>query len=176
MLPPMSVRIRAVCTTSLAGVTPEDLRAGIADRLQRLAAFYGEPDPAETLARLRVERVSQDEHAEIFAVRYQPDADHALRVERWTDLGRVEDQAQRLWNALEDCDEEGVDEVRDCIERVVEITVLELDVKDAVGIAWPIGVAAAATLAARGEGLIQADSEGWMKPRGLAVDHLIDAD
>jgi len=172
----MSIWVRAVCTKSLGEVTPEDLRAGVADRLERLAAFYGEPDPAETLGRLRVERAGHDERAEVFLLHYRPDDDHFLRVERWTEPARVKEETVELMAELEDCDEEGVDDVRACLERAVETTALELKISDAEGIGWPIAIATAATLAALGEGLIQADAEGWMAPRGLAVDHLIDAD
>lgn len=172
----MSIRVRAVCTKSLSGISPEDLRAGIAERLPRLAAFYGEPDPTETIARLRVERAGPEGGGDGLLVRYLEGDARGLRVERAVAPAEVKAEVGALLADLEDCDEEEVDEVRDCLAAAVEIAAIELAVSDAEGVGWPVVIAAAATLAARGEGLVQTEAEGWLAPSGSDVEHLIDAD
>lgn len=174
----MGIWIRAICTKRLGALTPEELRAGIAARLKRLCALYGEGDPAATIARLRVERAGQrePERIEALLLRYREDPEHFLRVERWLDPDLVGGVIEEQTDLLADNDEEGIDDVRACLEAAVEVTSIQLKVEDTEGVGWPLAIAAAAYLADRGEGLIQADREGWMMPEGDGIEHLIDAD
>ena len=100
----------------------------------------------------------------------------SVRVERWAEPARIKEEAARLLEAIEDCDEDDVDVVESAIAEAVEIVGFELTVSDTEGMGWPVVIAAAAYLADRGRGLIQADGEGWMAPKGRDVEHLIDAD
>lgn len=175
----MGIWIRAICTKRLGALTPEELRAGIAARLKRLCVLYGEGDPAPTIARLRVERgeAREPERSEVFLVRYREDPEHFLRVERWLDpdrvAGVVEELTQRLTAIEED---EDIEDACACLSAAVEVSAMELEVDDTEGVGWPLAIAAAAYLADRGEGLIQADREGWMMPDGDGIEHLMDAD
>jgi hypothetical protein len=100
----------------------------------------------------------------------------AVRVERWAEPARLKEETAQLLAAIEDCDEDDVDVVQSALAEAVEIVGFELTVSDTEGMGWPVVIAAAAYLADRGRGLIQADREGWMAPKGLDVEHVIDAD
>jgi hypothetical protein len=175
----MSIWIRAVCTKSVGDVSPEDLRAGIAARLPRMAALYGEDDPEATIPRLRVEPSGSAGEGGfgVLLLRYAEGDDRFLRVERWAERERVDDELGELRDDLEESDEDEVDTVLACLDAAVETVAIELQMSDTEGIGWPLAMAAAAFLAERGAGLIQAENEGWLAPRGLDdVEHLLDND
>jgi hypothetical protein len=168
----MSLRVRALCPTPVGDLTPEKLHSGIADRLAVLAAYYGEEGAEETLACLRV---SGDGDGAL-SLRYRDDTSPALRVERCRRPAAVAAEVGALRADLEACDEEGVDEVRELLDRVVETVGIELPMSDVEGIGWAVAVAAAACFAEHAEGLIQADGEGWMMPEGRGVEQVLDGD
>jgi hypothetical protein len=168
----MSVWVRALCTKPLGDLAPGDLRAGIAERLPLLSALYGEDDHEAALARLRIEG---EPPLGVWEIAYR-EGDGFLRVERWKDRAEVEEEVGELMETLEDSDEDGVDDVRALCERVVETVGIELKISDCEGIGWPVAIAAAAFFATRGEGIVQADGEGWMLPRGREVEHVLDGD
>lgn len=168
----MSVWIRALCTKAVADVTPAELRAGIAERLPLLGPQYGEDDTEGAVAALRVEGEAPMRAWALF----HRVGEHSIRLERWSDRGRVREELDMLRGTLEDCDEDGVDEVRELLDHVVETVALELSMGDCEGMGWPVAIAAAAYLAARGEGLVQADGEGWMEPHGRELEHVLDGD
>jgi hypothetical protein len=168
----MSIWIRALCTKAVGDVTPAELRAGIAERLPLLAALYGEDDAEATAPRLRIEGETPMRAWELF---YRDD-DHFIGVERWSEPAEVGEELDELRESLEDCDEDEVEDVLALLDRVVETVAFELKTSDCEGIGWPVAIAAAACLAARGEGIIQADGEGWMAPRGREVEHVLDGD
>ena len=60
--------------------------------------------------------------------------------------------------------------------RSVETVALELKMGDMEGVGWAVAVAAAACFAERGEGLIQADGEGYLEPSANGVEHVLDGD
>ncbi len=167
----MSIRVRALCTTSAAALTPEDLRAGIAERLPPLAALYGAEGHEETIARLRVEATE----TAAWLLRYR-EGESSLRVERRSTPEAVAEEVGPLREALADCDEEGVEDVLALLDDVIEAVGIELSMSDVEDIGWAVAIAAAACFAARGEGLIEADGEGWMAPRGREVEQVLDGD
>jgi hypothetical protein len=171
----MSTWVRALCTKPLGGVTPDALRAAVARRLPALAALYGEDGEAEAVARLHVEDADPAHPASVWRLGYRGDASF-LRVERWSAPARVREEVEELSAGLADCDEEGVEDVRALLGDVVETVGIELKMSDVEGIGWPVAIAAAACFAERGDGLIQADGEGWMQPEGSAVAHVLDGD
>ena len=151
---------------------PADLCAGIAERLPLLASLYGEDDAEGAIARLRVEGEAPMRAWELF---YSV-GDHSIGLERWSDPAEVREEVGELRETLAECDEDGVEDVRELLDHVVEIVAFELKLSDCEGMGWPVAIAAAACFAARGEGLIQADGEGWMEPRGLEIEHVLDGD
>jgi hypothetical protein len=177
----MSIWIRALCTVPVDALTAEDLRAGISERLPFLAAMYGETGDQETIARLSVEVAAPEEipgaalrpRASVWLLRY---GDGAIRVECWSEPAAVKEEVGTLREGLADCDEEEVEEVRALLDHVVQTVRLELKMTDVEGIGWAVAIGAAACFAARGEGLVQADGEGWMAPRGHEVEHVLDGD
>lgn len=168
----MSIWIRALCTKPLGDITPADLRAGIVERLPLIAPTYGEDDHEPTAKGLVVDGEAP---LHVCQIGYRGDG-AGIRVERWTDPASVKEEVSELLEDLEDSDEDGADEVRELLGRVVESVALELKTSDCEGIGWPVALAAAACLAARGEGIIQADGEGFMLPRGHEIEHVLDGD
>jgi hypothetical protein len=163
----MSIWIRALCTKPLDGVTKDDLRAGIARRLPALAAQYGEEGQEETLRRLVV--------SDAWDLDYRGE-EMVIGGERWKEPEAVREEVGELLERLEDCEEDEVDEVRELLGDVVESVGFELKLSDCEGIGWPLALAAAAVLAEKGEGLVQADGEGWMAPEGDGVEQVLDGD
>jgi hypothetical protein len=168
----MSMWIRALCTTTVADVTPAELCAGIAERLAGIAADYGEEDAAATVGRLRV---AGEAPLAAWEISYRGD-ETSLGVARASKPAEVREEVGELVASLAECDEDGVDDVRELLGHVVEVVTFELSLSDCEGLGWPVAIAAAAYLAARGEGLVQADGEGWMEPAGLGVEHVLDGD
>jgi hypothetical protein len=163
----MSIWIRALCVKPLGDVTQDELRAGIARRLPTVTQLYGEQGHEETLRGLTI----SDE----WDVAYRGDGT-AIGAERWTAPDDVRAEVGELLEGLEDCEEDGVEEVRELLADVVESVGFELQTSDCEGMGWPLAIAAAAFLAEKGEGLVQADGEGWMQPEGDGVEQVLDGD
>ncbi|APR81522.1 Hypothetical protein A7982_06871 [Minicystis rosea] len=168
----MSVWIRALCTRTVADVSPADLVGGICERLPTLGPLYGEDDVEETA---RLLRVDGDAPMGAWGLFYRGNG-HTINIERWSDPEQVKEEVGELLETLEDSDEDGVEDVREVLGRVVETVAFELKTSDCEGIGWPVAIAAAACIAAAGEGIIQADGEGWMAPEGRGVEHVLDGD
>jgi hypothetical protein len=171
----MSLWIRAVCPSSVASETIETLRNGISERLPTVAAYYGEDGADEVIARLHVDRVD-DVGDGVWLLRYAEDPARALRIERRSRPDQVAREVAALREKLAGCDEDGVEDVRALLDDVKETVSVALEMSDVEGIGWAVAVAAAACFAARGEGLIQADEEGWMAPEGRGVEQILDGD
>lgn len=168
----MSMWVRALAQKPLGDVTPEELHAGIARWLPRLAAIYGEDGDEATIARLGVDGAAPLRGG---AITYGSDG-ASIRFERTIDPTDVKRGAAELASAISDCDEDGVDDVREMLDQVVEIAKIEVSLSDCEGVGWPVAIAAAAYLAERGEGIVQADGEGFMVPSEGAMEHVLDGD
>ena len=168
--PTVSTWIRALCTRAGDALAPEVLRAGIADRLPRLAAMYGEDEAEETVARLRVEASTTGWRI------YYREGESFLCAERRTVPAAVAEEVGALRAELDACDEEGVDDARELLDRVVESVGIQMEMSDVEGIGWAVAIAAAACWAEAGEGLIKADGEGGMEPQGREVAQVLDGD
>jgi hypothetical protein len=165
----MSMWVRVLSTKALGDLTPEELRRGLGRWLSRVAEDYGE-DHEGVLSRVRVEGAAPLRGG---AIQYGAGT---IRFERTTDREGVEGEVAKLSATIEGSDEEGVEEVQELLGDVVEIAKLELSLADCEGIGWPIAIAAAAYLAERGEGIVQADREGWMAPEDGALEQVLDGD
>lgn len=159
----MSIWIRTVCRSSVAGTTPDELLRGIGKRLMLLTYSYGEDDYEETLARLRVESDAGGAGFDVFRIYYRPEDTRFLRVERWS-RPKILDEVDELAAALGQRDGRNVAVVRDLLANAVEIVGFELKLSDANGMGWPVGMAAAAYIAEKGAGAIYAEGEGWLEP------------
>jgi len=156
----MSIWIRALCRQPVI-FTNEEIAAGIGERLDLLTALYcpdDEESSKEVLARLRIELLEQD----VWALRYRSD-DRFIRVERWQGVSAAE-EAHELRARVTSLGGADVATVYALLDAVAEIVAFELKASDANAMGWPVAVAAAAWLAAHGEGLIHAEGEGWMAP------------
>jgi hypothetical protein len=170
----MSIRVRALCPDPVGDLTPESLRSGIAERLPTVAAYYGEEGADDAIARLTVEPAGENGAAWI--LRYREDPSRSLRIERRTRAKAVASEVAEMRALLSDCDEDGVEDVRALLGDVKETVGIELEMSDVEGIGWAVAIAAAACVAARGRGLIQAENEGWMAPEGRGVEQVLDGD
>ena len=85
----MSIWIRVVNRSSLSDVTPEALRAGIVDRLPRLAANYGEEGAQAATEHVTVVHRPKAGGAsgefDVFELRWAPDQKRPVRIERWVE-------------------------------------------------------------------------------------------
>jgi len=171
----MSTWVRALCAKPLDGLTPDELRASIAQRLPALATLYGEDSHTAALARLTIENADPARPFRVWWLRYR-EGEAALRIERWTAPAEVKDERNELLERLEDCDEDGVEDVTALLTDMVEMMGIELKMSDVEGIGWAVAVAAAACFAERGDGLIQADGEGYLEPTKNGVEHVLDGD
>lgn len=161
-----------MCTRPLDGVTAEDLQAGIAERLPWLAQIFRSKGLKATLERLAVKQQAPL----VWEIHYRADPEHSIDAERYTDPASVKEEVGELLEFIEDCEEDGVERVRACLAGAVETVGIELKLSDAQSIGWAVAIGAGAYLAARGEGLVQADEAGWMAPDGTEVEQIIDSD
>lgn len=141
--------------------TGHQLTAGIGERLDLLTALYcpDEEEPAQiVLARLLVEPLDQ----EAWALYYRSE-NSFIRVERWRDTA-ARKEAIELWERVNSRKHVSVQPVISLLESVTEIVGFELRFSDTESMGWPISVAAAAWLAAAGQGLIYAEGQGWLRP------------
>jgi len=185
----MSIWIRVVCRSSVADITPEALRVGIAERLLHLASVYGVDGAEETQALLQVEQAGDkgkkgspagDSEFHAYQLRWREDQAKPVRIERWVD-DRAEEEVGELRDWLEDYmaaeeDDEGCDEIARALDGAEETVALELKSSDTEGMGWPVLMSAAHFLAVRGDGIIRADGEGWLAPEGDKLRHVLEAD
>jgi hypothetical protein len=161
----MSIWIRAVCRSAVA-FAADELKTGIGERLTLLTALYcpDEEEPAsEVLKRLQVETVGPN----IWALRYRNDH-RFIRVERWRN-GVAQKEGDELRERLNDSQSPAAAAVHALLDDVAEISGFELKASDANGMGWPIAISAAAWVTARGDGLVQAEGEGWMAPTAKEI-------
>jgi hypothetical protein len=155
----MSIWIRAVCRRR-AAFSADELREGVAERLDLLTALYcpRDEEPAEAVvARLRVDPLGPD----TWTLHYRED--RFIRAERWSGA-RAEAEARELAERIDGPAEPGAAAVRSLLGAATDIVAFELKASDADGMGWPICIAAAAWIAARGDGLVNAEGEGWLEP------------
>jgi hypothetical protein len=161
----MSIWIRAVCRSAVA-FAADELKTGIGERLRLLTALYcpDDEEPAgEVLKFLQVDTVGPG----IWGLQYR-DNHRFIRVERWRN-GAAQKEAGELRERLNDSQSPAAATVRALLDDVAEISGFELKASDADGMGWPIAISAAAWIAARGDGLVQAEGEGWMAPTAKEI-------
>lgn len=155
----MSIWIRSMHRQPVT-FTADELLAGIGERLTLLTCLYCPPDEepvGDVLARLSLDLLAPG----VWALRYRP-CDPFIRVELWHGpAARAE--ASELRDSISSLAGPAV-KVRALLDVVTEAFGFELKSSHAEGMGWPIAIAAAAWLAKRGDGLIYAESEGWMAP------------
>ena len=156
----MRIWIRAVCRQPVDFTGPE-MAAGIGQRLNLLILLFcpdDEEPAADVMARLRVVPLE----AGVWAIRWRTD-DRFIRVESWRGAA-ARTEAREFQELLASTTGAGADAVRALLDSATEIVGFELKASDADGMGWPVAISAATWLATRGDGLIQAETEGWMAP------------
>jgi hypothetical protein len=81
----MSFWIHALCESTVASVTPEDLRAGIGERLETLTYLFcpeNEEDPEDVLASIDIVRLPDNGTFERFGVKYGVEKRGYVSVDR----------------------------------------------------------------------------------------------
>ncbi len=167
----MSFWIHAFCNDSVAAVTPQELAAGIAERLSLLTFLFcpaEEEEPSEVLERLKIEDRSEDQAFCVFLMHYRRDAAGFIRIER-NDRAAIEELDQQV---LARRPEPAVARVRKLLADAKEDVSFGLKAHDVEAMGFPLAIAAAAFLVARAGGVIQSGSYSWMIPRGREVEFI----
>jgi hypothetical protein len=169
----MSSMIFVFAPTSLAWVIPEALVAGVGERLALLTYLYcpeSEERPDDVCKRLRV--TMQGEGAfDTWLLRYGRVHNAQMRIHRVarespaTPFRRsgAEDVAY-MASLRRDLEPRAGTEVRRVLDSAHDVVTIAMTARAAQRMAWPVGVAAAAWLAARGDGLLHAPGSGWLAP------------
>jgi hypothetical protein len=163
----MSLWVRAVCQKSIGHVAAEQLAQGIAVRLPRLCSMLSPEilnESERIIECLRIRSPSESGDFRQFNIHYRQQRDIPIRVGRWCDPEMVQEEIDELLEFLVDVDNPAVFPVRELLCTAMEIVVFELKMSQLEDMGWPLAIAAAAWLAEKGEGLVQADGHGWMEP------------
>ena len=161
--------------TTLQDVTPEALAAGIGERLAVLTALYcplDEERPEVVLERMRITPAPGSErgfgrwhvrygraHNALIAVA-RTACESSATAFRWSGAENVA-HAVRIYSEVEP---RGLREVGAVLEHAHDVASITMTKRAAQRMAWPVGVAAAAWLAARGDGVVFAPGSGWLMP------------
>ena len=171
----MGVWVSVFCRSTVGQTRPDELAAGIGQRLKLLTFLYcpdKEEAPEAVLSRLAVTPLGSNGDFRAWALRWRPEPDPFIRVNRWAGekaAGEIAERRERL--ARQPVAEVAV--VRAVLDAAIETVGFELKQSDLDTMGWPIAVAAAAWLAERGDGLIHADTEGWLKPTRGEVERIL---
>ena len=174
----MSIWIRVFCRETVSRATPEEMRAGIARRLELLTYLFcpeDEEEPGDVLGRLRIENCSEGDAFGVFLLHYRRDGGPPIRAERWYGPAKEEEVEERLED-LEGREGPAADRVRAMLAQARESIAFDLKLSHAQGMGWPLAVAGAAWLAEIGQGLIHAEGTGWMSPKGNEVEFILPDD
>jgi hypothetical protein len=166
----MSFWIHAFCNESVASVTPEELAAGIGERLELLTSLFcpeDEEDPAKVLARLKIENVSGDATFRVFQMRYRADSPAFIRIGRTADVRGVVEEVEQAVLSRRPATQ--VDEVRRLLAAASEDVSFCLKAHDVEAMGYPLSIAAASYLVEKAGGLIQSGTYSWMVPSGKEV-------
>lgn len=164
----------------LAFITPEALLSGIGERLTLLTYLFcpeKEEQPDDVLARLHVRPNAESARGfESWLLQYGRTHNAVMRIERSAldtpatpfRLSGQENVAHttRVYRRLEPRGGKQVEAVLDNVHDVVFITMTK---RAAETMAWPVGVGAAAWLAAQGSGVLFAQGAGWLVPTAKEV-------
>ena len=169
----MSFWIHAFCHQSVATVTPDDLKAGIAKRLKLLTYLFcpeDEEDPDQVLSRLRIENRSADNSFGEFLLYYRQDSAAFIHVGRYGPeaVDELEESLQSRRDA------KGIGQIRQMLAGVKEDVSFDLKASDARGMGFPLAIAGAAYLVEQAGGLIQSGTYTWMVPDGAEVRILLE--
>lgn len=159
----MSFWVHAFCNKTVTDVTADELRDGIAKRLEMLTLLFcpDDEEPVEkVLAALRVETPNRKTfliHTSksgpfINATLYERDAIEEVEA-RLPALGR----------------KDGLAKLRKMLVAAKEDVSFDLKASHVSGMGFPVAIAAAAALVERRGGVIQSGTFSWMVPAGREV-------
>jgi hypothetical protein len=172
----VSFWIHAYCNESVASVTPQELAAGIAERLKLLTHLFcpeEEEDPDEVLARLRIEDKSTDGTFRVFLMHYRKDSPVFIHIGRTEDPGGEIEEVQEVISGRT---EPELATICEMLAKAKESVAFCLKVHDVEAMGFPLSIAAAAYLVEKAGGLIQSGSYSWMVPSGREVRFLAEID
>ncbi|MEO7092919.1 MAG: hypothetical protein ABI175_06695 [Polyangiales bacterium] len=168
----MSSSIRIIARTTLSAVTPEQLYEGVSGRLESVTALYPRDDdsPRQVLSRLKIERADSQPFGEWHL--HYAGGGRPITVERL--IGKAwEPERRALFDEVGQGDDPVSVRLRALLSEAKESVVLELTAGDVRGMGWPVAMAAAAALARASDGVIRADDEGWLEPKGKELTPLL---
>jgi hypothetical protein len=160
----LSFWVHAFCKKSIADVTADELREGIAERLELLTYLFcpdDEEPPKKVIARLRVERRSP----KTFLIHLNKSGPFINATRHGRDaIEEVEAILPRFGKL------DGLPKVKKLLASATEDMSFDLKASHVRGMGFPVAIAAAATLVARADGVIQSGTYSWMVPSGREVD------
>jgi len=162
----MSIWVSVYCQKRVGSLDPTGLIAGVKDRLEFFSDLYAQEDPNEVLARLNAKIIQSGKCSQLLHLHYLEDdlpivmdwiGDHEIVA------GGSEEYLSERFH-----DRQGVaaTRVREHLAKTVEQFNFCLKQRHADGMGTPLVYAAAAWLAAKGDGLLRADEQGWMELDG----------
>jgi hypothetical protein len=160
----MSFWIHAYCNKSVASVTPEELAAGIAERLELLTYLFcpeEEEEPTDVLARLRIEDKSTDGTFRVFLMHYRTDSPLFIRIDRTDDPQAEIEEVQELLPLRSKPELASISQM---LAQAKEGVSFCLKAHDVEAMGFPLSVAAASYLVQKAGGVIQSGSYSWMVP------------
>jgi hypothetical protein len=170
----MSFWIVAYCRDSVASVTPDELHAGIAERLKLLTYLFcpeDEEEPDEVMARLQIEDISQGSEFRVFLMNYRGSGQAPIRIDRDDDpklvQGEIQEIIEEFFPAV---DSPPKQRVIDLLANARESIAFCLKAHDVEAMGFPLSIAAAAYLVQRAGGVIRSGSYSWMVPSGREVE------
>lgn len=151
------------CRKRVGTINPKALAAAIHERVAGFSHLYAQEDPADALARLRVERYPGPSTHPLLHLHYLAD-DMPVVLDC---VGRKAEVAGYVGEYLEEGlrgrKGKSVTLVRNHLAGVAQIFSFCLKQRHADGMGTPLTYAAAAWLAERGEGLVRIDEQGWAR-------------
>ena len=163
------------CCRSVAKLQPEGMVLGIESRLRLLTFLYC-PDieePADlVLKRIQVSSRTEPGEFHVWDLRWRPEPAPRIRIERW-DGNRASKEVQEALSALTRRDDAAASEIKSVLESTIETVGIELKQSDLNTMGWPVAIAAAAWIAEQGQGLIHAQTDGWLRPTPKEVKRLL---
>jgi hypothetical protein len=177
----MSFWVVAYCERSVAAVTPDNLRAGIAERLKTLTYLFcpeDEEEPDVVLTRLRVSRcdLGREERRPPWHITYRDDLPPIVISQAGGAecQGIIQEDVEE-W-AIGTMAGTAAEQIRGILARATEDVSFCLKAAHVDGMGFPIAIAAAAYLVDLAGGVIRSGQASWMVPRGKEVEIILEYD
>jgi hypothetical protein len=159
----MAIRYTVYCKRSVAGVTPEQLLAGVQSvDLHTIAEGDEIPDEVivEALGQLRIENVDPSGFR-FYRLCYRPAGKRQIDVERWQTAGEVQGVAAEVLEGLEDEGHPALGRIRAHLQGTVDIVAASFGSSPGEQMAPVLASEVTRWLAEKYDGIIRAADDTW---------------